>query len=190
MRGHYSMGSSESILDADLSILFKSKSLDELTNQLNQHVKKFIVDVDDLVNRGIRSPLFSMLYFVFRQNGAKDWLSGLALSDKHIGRAHTIQYHHIFPKSLLHDANYDKKEINEIANMAFIGGKTNRHILNKEPVQYLEKEVLEKRGEDALTSQLIPLNKEMWEMNQYRAFLVWRREAIAKTINEFMKRFE
>jgi len=190
MRGHYSIGSSESILDADLSILFKSKNLDELINQLNQHVKKFIVDVDDLVNRGIRSPLFSMLYFVLRQSGAKDWLSGLALSDKHIGRAHTIQYHHIFPKSLLHDANYEKKEINEIANMAFIGGKTNRHILNKEPAQYLEKEVLAKRGEDALTSQLIPLKKEMWEMNQYRAFLAWRRTAIAKTINEFMKKLD
>ena len=190
MRGHYSMGSSESILDADLSILFKSKSLDELTAQLNQHVKKFIVDVDDLVNRGIRSPLFSMLYFVLRQNGAKDWLTGLQLSDKHIGRAHTIQYHHIFPKSLLHDAHYEKKEINEIANMAFIGGKTNRHILNKEPIIYLEKEVLEKRGEESLTSQLIPLDKAMWEMTEYKTFLAWRREAIAKTINEFMKKLD
>ena len=34
-----------------------------------------------------------------------------------------------------------EKEINEIANFAFIGGKTNRQILNKEPVVYLEKEV-------------------------------------------------
>src|SRR3989344_2832156 len=190
MRGHYSMGSSESILDADLSTLFKTKSLDELTTQLHLHIKKSVVDVDDLVNRGIRSPLFSMLYFVLKQKGAKDWLSGLQLSDKHIGRAHTIQYHHIFPKSLLHEAHYEKKEINEIANMAFIGGKTNRHILNKEPAIYLEKEVLAKRGEDALTSQLIPLERGLWEIGQYKAFLAWRRTAIAKTINEFMKKLD
>lgn len=190
MRGHYGMGSSESILDADLSTLFKTKSIDDLISQLHLHVKKFVVDVDDLVNRSIRSPLFSMLYFVLKHNGAKDWLSGLQLSDKHTGRAHTIQYHHIFPKSLLHEAKYDKKEINEIANMAFIGGKTNRHILNKEPVVYLEKEVLAKRGEDALTSQLVPLDKGLWEMEKYRDFLTYRREAIAKAINDFMKRFD
>jgi len=190
MRGHYGMGSSESILDADLSTLFRSNSVDDLINQLHLHVKKFVVDVDDLVNRGIRSPFFSMLYFVFKHNGAKDWLSGLQLSDKHTGRAHTIQYHHIFPKSLLNEAKYDKREVNEIANLAFIGGKTNRHILNKEPIVYLEKEVLAKRGEDALTSQLVPLDKKLWEMDKYRDFLAYRRDAIAKTINEFMKKFE
>lgn len=138
MRGHYSMGSSESILDADLSILFKGGGLDDLIQQLHLHVKKFPVDSDDLTNRGIRSPFFSMLYFVLKQNGVKDWWSGLKLSDRHTGNAHTIQYHHIFPKSLL--GAYDKKEVNEMANMAFIGGKTNRQITNKEPIEYLEKE--------------------------------------------------
>ena len=188
MRGHYSMGSSESILDADLGVLFKGKNLDDLTQQLFFHVKKFVVDYDDLNNRGIRSPFFSMLYFVFKQNGVKDWWSGLKLSERHTGNAHTIQYHHIFPKSLL--KQYEKKEVNEIANMAFIGGKTNRQITNKEPIQYLEKEVIAKRGEEALTSQLIPLDKKLWELANYREFLTFRRKAIAEAINEFMKKFE
>lgn len=189
MRGHYSMGSSESILDADLSILFKEKGLDELINQLHLHIKKFVVDSEDLANKGIRSPFFSMLYFVLRQSEAKDWWTGLKLSDNHIGRAHTIQYHHIFPKSLI-KGTYEQKEVNEIANMAFIGGKTNRQITNKEPIKYLEKEVVEKRGEDALTSQLIPTDKSLWELDKYRDFLVWRRKAIADALNEFMKKFE
>ena len=188
MRGHYSMGSSESILDADLGVLFRTKNLDELTQQLFLHVKKFVVDYDDLNNRGIRSPFFSMLYFVFKQSGVEDWWSGIKLSERHTGSAHTIQYHHIFPKSLLKE--YEKKEVNEIANMAFIGGKTNRQITNKEPVNYLEKEVIAKRGEEALTSQLIPLDKNLWELKNYREFLTFRRKAIAEAINEFMKKFE
>lgn len=188
MRGHYSMGSSESILDADLGVLFKGKNLDDLTQQLFLHVKKFVVDYDDLNNRGIRSPFFSMLYFVFKQNGVKDWWSGLKLSERHTGNAHTIQYHHIFPKSLL--KQYEKKEVNEIANMAFIGGKTNRQITNKEPIQYLEKEVVAKRGEEALTSQLIPLDKKLWELSSYRDFLSFRRKAIAEAINDFMNKFQ
>lgn len=188
MRGHYGMGSSESILDADLGTLFKGKNLDNLIQQLFFHVKKFEVDYSDLNNRGIRSPFFSMLYFIFKQQGVKDWWSGLKLSERHVGTAHTIQYHHIFPKSLL--GEYEKKEVNEIANMAFIGGKTNRRITNKEPIQYLEEEVVAKRGEEALTSQLIPLDKKLWELSNYRDFLSFRRKAIADLINEFMKKFE
>ena len=189
MRGHYSMGSSESILEADLGVLFKGKGLDDLIQQLLLHVKKFTVDSDDLFNRGIRSPFFSMLYFVLKQSGAKDWWSGLKLSERHTGNAHAIQFHHIFPKSLLKD-KYDKKEINEIANLAFIGGKTNRQITNKEPISYFEKEVVAKRGEKALTSQLISLDKKLWEISNYQEFLTDRRTAIAETINKFMKKFE
>jgi len=189
MRGHHSMGSSESILEADLGVLFRGKSLDDLIQQLLLHVKKFNVDTDDLFGRGIRSPFFSMLYFVLKQNGAKDWWSGLKLSERHTGNAHMIQFHHIFPKSLLKD-RYDKKEINEIANLAFIGGKTNRQITNKEPINYLDKEVVAKRGEEALTSQLIPLDKKLWEINNYQQFLNYRRNAISDAINDFMMKFE
>ena len=190
MRGHYSMGSSESILEGDLSILFKKKSLDELINQLQLHVKKFTVDSDDLAGKGMRSPFFSTLYFVLEQNGAKDWFSGLGLSDQHVGKAHKIQYHHIFPKSLLKRANYEQKEINEIANMAFIGGKTNRLITNKEPKIYFKDEVIAKRGENALTSQLIPLDSSLWEIDNYSKFLSYRRKTIADAINGFIKQYE
>jgi len=189
MRGHYSIGSSESILDADLGILFKSKSIDALIDQLFLHVKKFKVDSDDLLGKGIRSPFFSMLYFVLKQKGAEDWWSGLKLSERHTGNIHKIQFHHIFPKSLLKD-KYEKKEINEIANLAFIGGKTNRQITNKEPLEYFEKEVIPKRGENALISQLIPLDKKLWEISNYRQFLDFRRKAIAEEINAFIKTFE
>lgn len=189
MRGHYSMGSSESILEADLNVLFRGKSLDDLIRLLLQHVKIFDVFPNDLFGRGVRSPFFSMLYFILKQSDAKDWWSGLKLSERHTGNAHIIQFHHIFPKSLLKN-KYDKKEINEIANLAFIGGKTNRQITNKEPIDYLEKEVVAKRGEEALTSQLIPLDKKMWAISNFQEFLIYRRKKIAEAINNFMKKFE
>ncbi len=191
MRGHYSMGSSESILDADLAVLFKKKrSIDELIIKLHQHVKKFEVDANDIAGRSVRSPMFSMLYIALKASGAKDWKTGLSLSDEHLGSAHRIQYHHIFPKSLLPDAGYEKSEINEIANMAFIGGKTNREIRNKKPIDYLEKEIIAKRGQDALTTQLVPTDRELWRIENYRDFLADRRRRIAEAINKFMEKFE
>ena len=85
---------------------------------------------------------------------------------------------------------HDKKEINEIANMAFIGGKANRRISNKEPIEYLKKEVVKARGLEALSSQLIPTDESFWKMANYQGFLDERRHAIAQAINGFMKRFD
>ena len=77
-----------------------------------------------------------------------------------------------------------------MANMAFIGGKANRRITNKAPIDYLPEEVIAKRGEEALTSQFIPLEKRLWEIENYHEFLTYRREAIAEAINVFMKKLE
>lgn len=190
MRGHYSMGSSENWLDADLAVLLKTKSLDELLKQLQFHVKQLNIDYTDVEARGIRNPLFSMLYFVLRQNEAQDWLSGIKLSSKHVGKAHKLEFHHIFPKSILKKNGCDKKEINEIANMAFIGGKANRHILNKPPSEYFPKDIIPQRGKEALASQLIPLDPALWKLENYQAFLKYRRQAIVEAVNSFIQRFE
>lgn len=189
MRGHYSVGSAETYMDADIGLLFKGRSLDDLIKQLEAHVKKFDISPDELIGRGIRSPFFSMLYFVVRDMGAKDWWSGIKLSDRHAGATHSIQWHHIFPKSLLR-GKHEQREINEIANLAFIGGKTNRQILNKEPATYIPGEVISKRGEEALTSQLIPTDSTLWQMDRYEDFLEERRKLIADAINAYMKRLE
>lgn len=189
MRGHYSLGSSESILDADLSILFNKGKLGDLNNLLQQHVRKLEVTPDDLVHKRISSPFFSMLYLVLKAKGAKDWFTGLPLSQNHIGKSHSIQYHHIFPKALLKEIPFDRKDINELANMAFIGGKTNRKITDKAPKDYFEK-IIKENGEEALTSQLILMDKDYWELNNFLVFIQRRRELIAEEINKFMKKLE
>lgn len=190
MHGHYSRGSSETILDGDLSVLFRTESLENLLKQLQQHVKQFEVTYADVERRGIRNPLFSMLYFVLKHSGAKDWLSGLKLSSKHVGKAHKLQFHHIFPKSLLKAKGYGRNEINEIANMAFIGGKANRHILNNPPSKYFPEDIIKTRGKDALTSQLVPLEPTLWRIENYQAFLDYRRKEIVSAINKFISALE
>jgi hypothetical protein len=190
MRGHYSIGSSENWMDADLGIIFKTGSLENLIKQLQQHVKQFEIEYSDVEKRGTRSPIFSMLYFVLRQNGAKDWMSGIKLSSKHVGKSHKLQYHHVFPKSLLRNEDFERKEINEIANMAFIGGKTNRRILNNPPSEYFPEDIIPKQGVEALASQLIPTDPKLWEMKSYRDFLDYRRKAIVLAIKSFMDKLE
>lgn len=105
------------------------------------------------------------------------------------GRNYKIEYHHIFPKSLLQGKGYERKEINEIANLAFLGGKTNKQILNKETLKYFNEIVLPKHGKEVLESQLIPLDENLWKIENYRKFLSFRRKKIIDLINKYMKKF-
>ncbi len=185
MKGRYSRGSTESLLDADLNVIKKGGGPKELIEILKQQFGRLDVDIQDLIGRGAGSPLFSMVFLTLKNKGAKDWYSGLGISLNSQGRYHYIQYHHIFPKSLL-KKDYEKAEINEIANMAFISGKTNRHISNKEPKDYFQ-DIIKNRGEVAITDQFVPIEPDLLELHHYRNFLVKRRELLKDAINNFMK---
>jgi hypothetical protein len=188
-RGYYS-GSSETKLDADLNLLFNGKGPETLIESVESLFGRLHLEPNDFAGRGARSALFSLAYLALKDAGAKDWFSGLGLSLTHQGRYHWIQYHHVFPKSLLQEAGYEKAEINEIANMAFITGRTNQRLSNKSPEVYFPK-IIEQRGEDALARQKIPLEQDFWKVANYQSFLEERRQRLAKAVNDFVtKAFE
>jgi hypothetical protein len=72
-------------------------------------------------------------------------------------------------------------EADEIANLAFIGGKTNCRILDTRPAQYLAK-----TGEAAFAAQCIPTASQLVELGSYRKFLVERRKTIAARLKAFL----
>jgi len=185
-RGRYSRGSTETLLNEDLAIIFRAKDIADLLEPVKQQFGRLHVEPSDLAGRGVNSPLFSLAYLALKSAGAKDWYSGLGLSLTHQGRLHFIQWHHVIPKSLLKAKSYETGEINEIANMAFITGQTNRRISNKDAVAYLA-DVVAKQGEAALTSQCVPTDRALWPVESYRDFLQYRRERLASRMNEFIK---
>lgn len=187
-RGRYSRGSSETLLDSDLSILFRDGTPTELLDPMKSQFGRLYVEEADLVGRGANSPLFSTTFLALKALGAKDWHSGLGISLTHQGKLHYVQYHHIFPKSLLAKTGYEKAEINEIANMAFISGNANRRISNKEPRAYFP-EIIKERGEEALLNQCIPTDSELHKIENYQKFLATRRKVLAERINAHLNQF-
>ncbi|MFH0796968.1 MAG: DUF262 domain-containing protein [Candidatus Omnitrophota bacterium] len=186
-RGRYSRGSTESLLNEDLAIIFRSGDIATLLEPVKQQFGRLHIETTDLAGRGANSPLFSLAYLALKDGGAKDWFSGLGLSLTNQGRMHFIQWHHIFPKSLLKKRDFETGEINEIANMAFITGQTNRQLSNKEPGAYLPG-IIEARGQAALDAQRVPCTPELWKMENYREFLRFRREALVTCMNEFIRK--
>lgn len=184
-RGRYSRGSTETLLNEDLAIVFRSGDIAALLEPVKRQFGRLHIEPGDLAARGANSPLFSLAYLALKDAGAKDWHSGLGLSLTHQGKLHFIQWHHIIPKSLL-KGKYETGEINEIANMAFISGQTNRRISNKEAAAYLE-EIVKTQGEETLRSQCVPLDRDLWQVERYRDFLAARREALAERMNGFIR---
>lgn len=185
-RGRYSRGSTETLLNEDLAILFRTGDVAALIEPVKRQFGRLHIEPGDLAGRGVNSPLFSLAYLALKAGGAKDWYSGLGLSLTHQGKLHFIQWHHIIPKSLLKAQGYETGEINEIANMAFITGQTNRRISNKDATGYL-KDVVAKQGEAALISQCVPSDPALWSTLRYRDFLMHRREQLAAQMNAFIR---
>ena len=185
-RGRYSRGSTETLLNEDLAIVFREQDVGKLMEPVKRQFGRLTVEPGDLAGRGVNSPLFSLAYLALKHSGAKDWYSGLGLSLTHQGKLHFIQWHHIIPKSLLKARGYETGEINEIANMAFITGQTNRRISNKDATGYLA-DIVVKQGEEALTSQCVPTEPELWAVERYRDFLQQRRIALAERMNSFIR---
>jgi hypothetical protein len=181
-KGRYSRGSSETILDQDLATL-REGGADELVDRLRQQVGRLEIAPEELEGRNQRSALFKTMFLAFRAAGATDWRSQLAIALSHAG-THKLQFHHIFPKAVL-KGSYTQREADDIANLAFIGGNTNRRISDKPPREYFPG-ILEKCGPAAFASQCIPASEELLGVADYKSFLVERRKRVAERLNEFL----
>ncbi len=178
-KGHYSRGAIYTFLDQDLKDIEDGKGLDTMIESLQKHFGLHI-EATDLENKNSRNAYFKIMFLAFQNNEAKDWETRVAISFNNSGISNKLEFHHIFPQSKLKN-KYTGKEINDICNLAFIGGKTNREISNKLPSDYLPK-----INKDVLTSQQVPTDANLWEMDKYDEFLAERREMVVVRLNEFL----
>jgi hypothetical protein len=183
-KGRYSRGSSETLLDQDLASIRQGGGTKELIDRLRLQMGRLDVSPEELEGRNQRSALFKTMFLAFRDDGAKDWRSNVAIALDHSGAQHRLQFHHIFPKATLKGA-FTSREADDIANLAFIGGKTNRGISDKPPVKYFPG-LIEKAGLASLSAQCIPTTPELLEVEAYREFLRHRRQLISDRLNAFL----
>lgn len=184
-KGRYSRGSSETLLDQDLATLRQGGGADALLDRLRLQVGRLDIAPAELEGRNQRSALFKTMFLACRAAGARDWQSNLAIALGHHGPQHRLQFHHIFPKAVL-KGNYTAREADDIANLAFIGGKTNRQISDKAPSQYFPA-LIEKAGPAAFEAQCIPRDVNLLSVDAYKKFLVERRISVSQRLNEFLQ---
>lgn len=184
-KGRYSRGSSETILDQDLATIRNKGGAEDLIDRLRLQVGRLDIAPEELEGRNQRSALFKTLFLAFRAAGAKDWRSQVGIAIGHSGAQHKLQFHHIFPKAVLKAQQVSGREIDDIANLCFIGGRTNRQISDRPPARYFP-ELLKKAGPEVFAAQCIPTEPDLLEVSAYRQFLAARRSWMAERLNEFL----
>jgi hypothetical protein len=184
-KGRYSRGSSETLLDQDLATLRDGGGVEMLVDRLRLQVGRLDVTPDELRGRNQRSALFKTMFLAFRADNARDWSSNLEISLDHTGIQHRLQFHHIFPKALLQKLNRTPRESDDIANLAFISGGTNRKVSDKPPSVYLSS-IADGDRRHFYRTQCVPEDPALLEPENYDAFLSRRRELIAERLNEYL----
>jgi hypothetical protein len=183
-RGRYSRGSSESILDQDLATIRDGRGIGGLIDAVRTQFGRLHFSADEFEGRNQKSSLFRLMYVAQKAARARDWNSGIEIAVNNFGSEHKLQFHHIFPKALLRE-DYKRAAVNDLANLAFISGRTNRKISDKAPEHYLPLAV-EKTGQASVVAHAIPADPALWKKDRYLDFLAARRALLVQMVNDFV----
>jgi len=182
--GRYA-GSTESILSQDLNqIKDFQNALDNLIELLRKNRGDLRLYPRDFKSWGKGSRFYPLLYMLTRVGHAQDLEFGIELKNHLLGKMNKLEVHHIFPKALLYKHDYDKSEVNSIANFMFLTKETNLLISDKNPEDYFEE--FENKNPGVLESNWIPMDKNLWKVENYNQFLEKRRELLAASANDFL----
>ncbi len=144
--------------------------------------------------------LYPVLYWLTRVGGAKNFCDGIELQDDLLGKGAKLEVHHIFPKAVLYDAGYERPQVNALGNLCFLTSECNKWIgaaCPAEPSPFVKGKhdaclrrigregyfVLDQKNPGVLESQWIPMDKELWKVENYLSFLEARRHLLADAAN-------
>lgn len=177
-------GSTETFLQKDYETVERS-GIDGLITALERwRGGNLNVQAHDFEGSTKGSRFYPLLYMLTRVQGARDFGSGLPLRAEMLGRLSELQVHHIFPKSVLYQAGYERAQVNAVANFCFLTQDANLVVGNRLPEDYFAE--VEAKHPGVLASQWIPTDPGLWKVERYPEFLEARRELLAEAAQSFL----
>ena len=184
MWGRFS-SSTESTLNVDFEATEDlDGAIDRLLEQLRLWHGSLQVEPAHFRGWSLGARFYPVLYALTRVGEAQDWGTGLPLKRSLLGKMNALEVHHIFPKSLLYEHGYKRPEVNAIANFCYLTKDTNLRISARPPSEYFAE--IEQRLPGALESQWIPLDRELWQTENYPQFLEARQRLLADSANALL----
>jgi hypothetical protein len=176
-------------LDRDLRTIKESKNpFDELLAVIEEE-RRLEITPDEFVGRSISHPLFGLLRWYLKSRNAVCFTTGIALRQA-MGKKYALENDHIFPYSKLKALGYGQENrlkyslAQELTNRAVLTRIANRTKSAAQPKVYLAE--VQKQFPDGLSLQCVPEDTQLWEIENYEAFLQARRSTLATNLNAFL----
>lgn len=177
-------GPVETVINQDLAALKTAEPISALLRNLRQSQGERAVTHENFDLNYTRARFYPLLYIMSRIRDARDWCSNNRLRHHSLGDHTNLELHHIFPKAFLRRNGISSKDANNLGNIAFLTKECNLSIGSTPPVEYLPEVASDWPG--ALESQWIPMNRELWKVENYHQFLDARRHLLADSANEML----
>ena len=148
---------------------------------------------------------YPALYWMTRMGSARNFCDGNELRADLLGKGAQLNVHHIFSRAELYSAGYDRTQVNAVGNFCFLTADCNQWMSASLPAQP-SKSVrgthdpeLRRIGKEGyfnwvrekhpgvLESQWIPMDEELWKIENYTDFLYARRQLLANAANGFLR---
>jgi hypothetical protein len=161
---------------------------DQLLNSDFSGISKYSYDIDKnlLTNQKFSksNPYTRAFLLLLAQKQPKDLMSernidlGIALST-----FNRKEYHHIFPQKYLKKKNVTTDKISSLCNFTFLPSDSNKKISSKSPSEYIPDI---KNFDDVLNSNLMPLDKTIYQKNEFDRFLEERSALIKQFLDSLL----
>ncbi|WP_018698112.1 GmrSD restriction endonuclease domain-containing protein [Amorphus coralli] len=179
-------------LDHDLKIVANSETpFDRLLDVIREDRGGAIaISPEEFVGSAVQNPLFGLLRWHLKSRGAKCLTTGVSIHQP-MGAKYQLEYDHIFAFANLKAAGYGMENrlkyqlAQELTNRAILTQTANRAKGAKETEAYLSS-VAENQPK-ALALQLIPEDRELWQIENYELFLKTRRKKLADSMNAWLE---
>lgn len=176
-------------LDFDLRIVKESERPFEQLLAVIEEEKRLEITPDEFVGRSVSHPLFGLVKWYLKSQGATCFTTGLGLH-KNMGEKYQLENDHIFPSAILKKHGYGRENrlkyalAQELTNRALLTQLANRKKSSKLAFDYLDE--INDKSPGALEKQLIPVEPELWKIENYEEFLAARRKLFAEKLNVFL----
>jgi hypothetical protein len=178
-------GFTETVLNQDLDLLDDpDHPLDNLVDRLRQNRGDLKIQANDFIGFSRGARIYPLLYMLTRAWKSPDWETGIELSGHLLARLSKLQIHHIFPKALLYQYGYDKREVNALANFTFLTQEAKLQVSDQDPAVYLARYA--QKNPQLLKSHWSPMDPALWKIENYLDFLEARRKLLAEAANDFL----
>ncbi|MGB6873637.1 MAG: DUF262 domain-containing protein [Dehalococcoidia bacterium] len=175
-------GSTDTKMNDDISFF------EEIVNHDYSGISRYSYSVDEnlLVNQPFSksNPFTRAFLLLLAQNEPLNLVNGnkIDLGDA-LSQYNSKEYHHIFPRAFLKERGVENNRINSLCNFCFLPSDSNRIILKRPPSDYIFGELHGDAYATRLTSNLMPLRKELYSKDQYDNFLKQRAQTILQYLD-------